>query len=66
MPSIIGKKDDGMMFLCLGAMLFNMLFGELCGRSQRNQSFSSDLSHGLCGIVILKSFLFFLGARVGK
>jgi len=59
MPSIIDKNEDGMMFLCLGAMIFNMLLGELCGQSQRNQSFSSDLSHVLCRIAILKSFLFF-------
>lgn len=46
------QKDDGMMFLCLGAMIFNMHFGELCGQSQRKQRFSSDLSHVLCRIVI--------------
>lgn len=43
--------DDGMKFLCLGAVIFNMLFGGLCGQNQRNGSFSSDLSHVLCRIV---------------
>lgn len=29
MPSITDKKDDGVDFLCLGAVIFNMLFEEL-------------------------------------